>query len=226
MRQFALLALGVAVASGANAAILIDDFTTGNYTKVLTTGNDYASQNGAMLGGDRGTFLAVLSNPLGVSLNFTVGSGFYIADAGSRLAYNVSVGYGYTLVGGGTSGSFAFDDLNANFGGQDRFRLWFESNDLNLGLEVGVRSGGTFYTHTRTIAGGFPNTPFTEDILFTSAGLGGVNWADVDQVYLSFTNTPSGDFALTRFEAVPEPASMLALGAGLAALVARRRRKS
>lgn len=215
-----LLAIGLVVGSAAQAVVLIDDFASGPYSKVMGAGIDKNIQVGTMLGGDRGTYLEVLANPLNVQMEFNVGNGYLIGDAGSQLRDRVDVMYGVDLI----AGTFVQSDMNANLIGEDRIRLGFDSNDLDLNMTLAVRSGANTYTHSRLIAGGRANTPFDEDVMFTDAGLAGMNWADVDEISVKFRNNPSGDFALNRLEAVPEPASILALGAGLA-MVIRKRRK-
>jgi len=216
MRTTLLIAFGALSFSAAHAFVMIDDFSSGTYMKTMSSGNDQNVQSGTMLGGTRGTDLTVVSNPLNVVFDFQVGNGFLVADAGSALRDIVELRYG---IGAG----MVPVDLNSNLAGEDRFRLFFDSNDLNLNLDLTVRSGASSYTHSRVIAGGFANTPFVEDILFTSSGLAGMNWADVDEIRFRFSNTPSGDFAISQIQAVPEPGTILALGAGLAAVLRRRK---
>jgi hypothetical protein len=62
----------------------------------------------------------------------------------------------------------------------------------------------------------------TIDIAFSD--FGAFNFADVDQVIFQLDSTASGDTVIDSFEAVPEPASMIALGLGVAALVSRKRK--
>jgi hypothetical protein len=61
-------------------------------------------------------------------------------------------------------------------------------------------------------------------IPFSSINLTNINLASVDGVVFRAFMDHSQDVTITRLNAVPEPASMVALGAGLLALLRRSRR--
>jgi len=217
----------LAVIAASSQALLIDDFTTGPYSVNLVTPSamDTAFQTATVPGGTRTTRLFVESNPLSVQINLTVGSGFAISDSGTMGDNWVRVGYGYENNG---SGGLATDPLNLDLSAWNAFKIDFRSNDLanDVKVYVGTWTGTTYNLSTSSLVapGGNQTTPFSLYAPF--AGFAGTAaWNDVDVIVFEFDNTPSGDFAIERFEAVPEPASILALAFGISTIAVRRRIK-
>ena len=224
MKNYIILAALGATAS-ANA-LLFDDFTTGPYSVTLTSGMNTAFQAAAVPGATRTTRLSVESNPLNVGVTLTVGGGFAIADAGTLADSWVRVGYGYENNG---SGGLVVDPMNLDLSALSSFQIDFLSNDLanDVKIYVGTWNGSSLDLSTATAVapGGNNTTAFSIDLSFASF-TGSASFADADIVVFEFDNAVSGDFALSKLQAVPEPMSMLALGAGVAAVIARRRKKA
>jgi hypothetical protein len=216
MKKTILLA-GILV-SAVSQAVMIDDFTTGPYAVSLQTGSDLNFQAaGGVPGGVRGTYVEVLSNPQNQFLDFSISNGFAISSAGNRVRTLVQAGYGFDL-GGNPA------DLNWHLLSQATdIAVNFDFNDLDLVMNIYVvTTGSGFSVASVNVAG---NQLDTFQVLVPLANfVGSGDLTDVDQIVFEFINDASGDYALASFEAVPEPASIAAVGLGLAAL-ARRRRK-
>lgn len=221
MRLTLLSLLAVVATTGAMANILIDDFADGERSIVIQSGSEQHVDSATVLGGFRGLYAFVNDNPLGQNFGVRVAEqpGFAIINSGTLTDGTAQFAYGYNP-------SFTFTDLNADFSSEDRLQLGFLSNDLDLGLTVEFRSssvgGGTWFSENYIVLTNLNS--FNFDVMFSD--FPGMDFSDVDQIVFTFSPAPSGDFTLTQIEAVPEPATMLALGAGLAALAARRRRKA
>ncbi len=209
------------VAGAAQATVLIDNYSTGIYNKTITGGSDLAFQTGSMLGGDRYSSMMVETNPFGLELQTNIQNGAYALSSQSGVNAMGELGYGFQANGAGTS----FQDLNFNFSGENAFKLNFLSSDTPGTVMMSVRSsssnGGAFSSVTKPIPGNSVNTPFMTSFSFSE--FAGINFSDVDQLVIKFDTGISGDIALDSVEAVPEPATMIVLGA--AAAVAARRRK-
>lgn len=221
-----LIILAALGATASANALLFDDFSTGPYSVTLTSGMNTAFQAASVPGSTRVTRLAVESNPLNTAISLAVGAGFAVVDSGTLADNWARIGYGYENNG---SGGLVVDPMNLNLTGLSSFQIDFLSNDLanDVKVYVGTWNGTSLDLSTATAVapGGNNTTPFSLNISFASF-TGTANFADADVVVFEFDNSPSGDFALRRLEAVPEPMSMLALGAGVAAVIARRRKKA
>lgn len=211
-------AAGLSLVASSAQAFLIDDFRSGPYSVQIQEINQISSarQRGRSInGGYRNVEAEVLANPLRSILRLDIGGGLQVLDTGSRMEARIKLSYdGENSLG-----------LNQDLRELDVFEMYFKSNDRDLRVIAQIISldAGTT-TIDRVIAGGRQNTSFTEVFDFGSA-VGGADLSDVDVISFEFFTSPSGDFATTGFEAVPEPATLAALSAGLLAAVARRRRR-
>jgi hypothetical protein len=88
-----------------------------------------------------------------------------------------------------------------------------ENDDIDL-------SGGNLLSRLVFGAGG--SRDLTAGVYFIGAGGFNTTWSDV---FASSTSSYTGDLVLNIVTNVPEPASLVALGAGLAGLLGLRRRK-
>jgi hypothetical protein len=217
MKKLMLLAAAFSV-TAANAVVL-DDFSDGDAGIVLNAGAAFDFKAASVPGGTRGLYLGIVDNPRNQVGEIYVAGGKFTESAGVRVKTMSQIGYGFEDDG---MGGFITDDMNLNLTGYTDFVFNFDSNDLDLTMNVYVISGGNAFMSSKLVAGGRNETPFVET--FSFAGFGGANFGDVDQIVVEFFNSAGGDFALDSFEVVPEPASIAAVGLGLAAL-ARRRRK-
>ncbi len=216
----ASLSLVILAVAAVSQATIIDDFTTGEYTNAITSGISLGYQTGSMLGGARGTYMQVLNNPLGVpSLNLMILNGMSITSSGTLLEGRVQLGYGYLI----DNGQIGTQDLNHDFTGESAFKVDFLANDLPLTMNVYAGDYETTMAQATVNVAGGEVDPFTVLVPFSSFA-GSVNWNDVDQVVFEFITSPSGDFALSNIQSVPEPASIAALALGGVALINRRRR--
>ncbi len=206
-------------AAAVSQATLIDDFTTGGYTNSISSGYALAFQNGSMMGGERGVYMEVVDNPLTVpELQVYIGNGMQITTTGTLLQARVQLGYGYTSNG---SGGWDTADLHQDFTGDDAFRVHFLANDLALTMTLFAGSVGGNWGNS-VVAVDPDQSPFTVTVPFASFS-DSVDWTDVNQIVFQFDTSPSGDFAISKVETVPEPASIAALGLGALTLLRRRR---
>ena len=223
----ALVILGVVGCAGAVSAqaLIIDDFNTGPYSVTLTTEGSMntAFQDGSVLGGTRTTRLFVESNPLNRDITLAIGNGFAVSDSGTMADSWVRLGYGYRQA---VNGGLEVDELNEDLSGHLAFSIDFLANDLLNDIKVyaGTWNGTSLDLSTATaqVLGGVPFASST--LIPISSFTGSASFSDIDVLVFEFDNSASGDFALSGISAVPEPASMLAIGLGITGLLARRRR--
>ncbi|MFN3682421.1 MAG: PEP-CTERM sorting domain-containing protein [Fimbriimonadaceae bacterium] len=211
---------GVALSALAFPVIVIDDFTTGTFSYTRSSvGTSSARVAGSMLGGTRWTLSNVTANPSSSQLSVAVGGGVADFVAGNGLVHVSELRYGYTLGG-------ALADLNADLtaGGNNALKISFLENSGNLGLLVQLRrtagASSQWFNYNTSVAASA--VPF--DLSIPYSVFGSFNLTDVDQVILRFTSEPGADYRLGGVEAVPEPATIAALGLGVAALMRRRKR--
>lgn len=213
-----------ALAATGNAfAVIIDDFTSGPGSARITSGSRVEFQAGTMIGGERDVEMRILSNPFNQAMDYTItGSGLSIVSNGFGTTSNFTLQYD-----GAGDETFGGSSLNmgpgfspTGFPGADRFRINFLGNDLPVNVQINVMdtsNNSSTMTLMQTTNGG------VLDFMF-SGFAGSANFNNINRVDFVFGSTASGDFAIRSIEAVPEPASMIALGLGLTTLIARRRR--
>lgn len=216
--------LGLMTLAALSQALVIDDFSTGAINDSISTGSNVTHTAAASaVGGFRNVYHDVFDgNPLGLSHSTIVATGPGIFASDSKTQVDA-----YTIIryGSNASGIFGAFDMNLDFSSFDRIRLNVLSNDQPSSIRIGVGNNTDgFRFQTIALAGGAPLVPQTVDFLFSGFTGGTFNFGDVDRIQIDIDTNASGDFVLDSVEAVPEPASMIALGLGVAALVSRKRK--
>lgn len=208
----------VALSATSAHALLIDDFSTGHFTSPPFAGNSYYWQTGSMPNGVRAVNPLVTSNPFSQTGQVGV-NGTLTYSAQSDLDATLLVAYGY-LIGSSTPAS---NPLNLDLSTSPFFRVTFVGSDLPMLAGVSITTNGTtnFFQRTANLPGNLTNgTTVTFDFSSVAASL-----TDVDVISFGFNTEPGASFEISRFEVVPEPASLAALGFGLAALMRRKRKR-
>jgi hypothetical protein len=228
-----LVFVALGLMGAARAAILIDDFSSANQSVyALGPSNTFVVRStGSMFGGSRAIGVSHGSNIAyhGFS-TANVSNGAYTAGSDFGINGIFNVFYGSTGVTADNTNVFLTNVTDYNFTGNDSFKVDFLGNEKHLDFTVrltsGVYDGVNFFQYLRTYtgsaeasAGPFSVTLTPADITFNDPNF---DISKVDLVRLRLTNQLAGDFGMTSFEAVPEPASVAALALGALALLRRR----
>lgn len=218
-----LIFLGSVLAVSAHA-VIIDDFDTGAYNSGYVTSGTVHGWTAAAsaLGGIRYTKLTVTDNPLIGDARTRVLTGPNILEVSSDTDLDAEYWLGFGFAN--SDANVASNPLNTNFGLNPLIELNFRSNDQAQPVTVTLHTNGGANSYSRllNIAGGITSvSPVTYTFDFSSdAALLG----DVDGVTIYFDPQAGGDFALNSVNAVPEPASMIAIAVGAAAMIRRRKK--
>ncbi|MBS1710270.1 MAG: PEP-CTERM sorting domain-containing protein [Armatimonadetes bacterium] len=218
MKTFALFGL---LGFGCMAhALMIDDFSTGNINDQISTGSNSTYTAASVPGGNRWVYHSISANPLGLTHSNVVINGIFASDSKTSVDAGSIIGYGSDSAGSFTVGT----DLNLDLSTQNAFNINVLSNDLAATIQIAIRTNGgnLAFSSLHNLTPGMVMTPQVVTISF--AEFGAQNFADVDSIGIYLDTTASGDTVIDSFEAVPEPASLIALGLGAAALVARKRK--
>lgn len=214
--RLCIVVLAGVLATSAHAAIVIDDFSTGPYSASLSNlASDAALQSAAVPGGTRATQVSITANPISQTARFDISGGLLTLNGDIFVQTFSGLAYGFEAAGP--------DDLNLNLSGDDRFRLNFLANDLPLNLTMQVTTNGVVTATAPQVVPGGITSITAIDVPFSA--FAGANFSDIDQIRFLFSTSPSGDFALSNLStvAVPEPAALSLIGAGMTLFLRRRR---
>lgn len=220
-----LLALPLLAIAAFSRAIVIDDFTDGNQFLAVDSVSieAYALVNASVLDGDRGMYVRQLMSDGPLRSTMRVANGYLSVSNEDFVQADSFLAYGADAVGAG--GATAYQTSNdLSLGANNQLKFEFLRADLPLTLLVQFWDGSSPWTeYKKAVAPSM--SPFT--VMVTDADLiqGAPMWSNFDLMRVFFLSSPSGDFALDRIEAVPEPATLAALGVGLLALARRRTRR-
>ena len=205
-----LLAVALAGMSRmATAQLTLDDFSTGQYQKMLKYGRDTNFQTGKMVGGLRETDFCVSKPCSGQTNPFGQTGSFQISPATNTSPSALIYSTGYKVLprlvliyGQGGPLNLALAPA------YDRLRLSFDGNNSVTNFLIYAWSGST---NVSTLAChiAFNPYPFTVDLPFADFKLDGgtgVDFTNVSAMSLVFTQdyTVGGtDWAITSFEAIP-----------------------
>ncbi len=211
---FAFLAISVS-----SQAVVLDSFSDGDINDTITGGSNASHTAATVPGGVRKAYHDDFDgNAFGLASNVTVTNGVYSQSAQSGVNPWALIGYGYD-----TSGNLA--DLNADLSAFNAFVVTVVFNDISADLRFTVTSS-TYGSSTSSIynIGIVPlNTPVDVVVAFSDFSFA---MDDIDQIDMIIDGVTSNDIVIDEFQAVPEPASMVLLAAGIGAVIARRRKQS
>ena len=182
--------------------VVIDDFTTGPYSKTTTTAFEQVPQSGGMVGNTRCIVLDASLNPYTRPNTVTVDGGHLFVETGVAVGHAVMLLYG-------VDGACANTPMDLNLKGTDRFRLDFEQLDLPLAGALAVWSPTGIGSVPICMEGVAPSTAFTCDMPF-SQFTGEVDWEHIQYIALvleSGGSIFSHDYALKSITAVLDPAA-------------------
>src|SRR5262245_17621804 len=200
--------LGTRVAE-AQQRLVIDDFKTGEYLKTLSNDQEIAYRTGTgIAGGVRQTFLFVgpgnqYNQPTTLHIR---NNGPMIIDSGLKSFFGLFLSYGYTING-------EPNPLNLDLSAYDRFRIRFDSSDLEMGYGILIydRNGnqsnldGTDSTASRL-------SEFNADLHFADFSPGypnPIDWDHIDFIGVLFQSGSAiagNDFAVKSILAIkPQP---------------------
>ncbi len=231
MKRTLLLFAALGVVGSAHA-VVIDDFTTGLFSAIYG-GNAYFTGSATVpnaVGPLRYHSAFFNANPVPAQVFLDmIGDGKAYIETGPGVDAEVTLAWAGGLTSG--TGSFGSGSLNANqftaipanFSGYTGFQVGYENADQNFDLVMGFidTTNNVFeFSAPVTVTAGTGSVV----VPFSSINLTNINLASVDGVVFRAFMNNSQDVTLTRLNAVPEPASMVALGAGLLALLRRSRR--
>lgn len=209
-------------------SILIDDFSDGNITHNVDSSTfEAAALTGAsVFDGDRATFIGQVTQDASQRSQLRVAGGRLAVSNDDGVSNTASLGYGSTGIGSNLAFQFNFAS-NLSLGSNNALRFDFLRTDLPLTITVDFYSNGITpaATYTKNVVGNQFN-PFSVTVSSADLTSGTATWNNFDLMVVTFDTAVSGDFALDRVEAVPEPATMAAVAVGMAAMAARRRKKS
>ncbi len=220
------LALLAFAAAAVSQAVVIDDFSSGPHSGSLVSGWTEAYQAGSMLGGSRLIRYDVLTDSDaygggvgGPAVSVDLGDGRAIVSSGALAQASFSLQYGYVPEGDG----YAVGDMVTDLSGDSAFRLSFLANDLPMEVRVYASDTGWMSAMALVVVPGGQTSPFTVEIPYADFN-NTIDWTNIRDLDFGFELSRSGDFAITKLETVPEPASIAALALGGAAFISRRRR--
>lgn len=224
MKKALVLGL-IGVVGAAQAQVIIDDFSV-PYTKTIVSGSNVDAMSGAVLSGERDVEMRVTSNPFHQDYDLKItGSQLAVISTGFGLLSTLKLQYdGLGDEAGNTGANKLLNNSGALasgiLGGNNNIQVRFLGNDQALNVSAILRKDGGIIGQIDKVRAAQSGIG-AESFVFTAAQI-----AEADSLTLVIGSPRSGDYALEGVEAVPEPATMAALGAGLAALAARRRRKN
>ncbi len=219
-----IFSIALLTVAGLSQAIVIDDFNSGAVTSVINGGSVSSYTASGVLGGFRYINQNVVSN-FGLSHTSAVTSGangYYVSSAKTGVDANEKIGYGLDVTGNNSVGT----DLNLNLSSLSAFTFQVLENDLSTDFKIGIfsrTSGLTTFSNIHTVGSVVWGSPTTVTVNFSEFS-NPVDFADVDAISFYVDGVLDDDVVLDNFEAVPEPATMTLLVAGVAALAARRKK--
>jgi hypothetical protein len=220
MKKYLLLLFASTVAVG--HAIVIDDFSSGVLNESIDSGSLVLTQVGTMASGERDVEMMVVSNPQNQFFDLNIntnGSGLSIVSSGFNMVSSFSLQYdvvGDEVTGSGQSLNNPGSGIPVLSTTDSVIRINFLGNDLPLTVTGTLRSGNSVLENVVAVKA--PGAGALDLVFSGSIGA-------ADSITVNFVTSPSGDYAISSIETVPEPASMAIMALGLVGVAARRRKK-